>query len=113
MQMISFRELKEDWAKGELAPRRESGLNVKSYGFVDMGMVSEPDALSQTKDFAIQQYKKGVLRNLFAVDDRVVIIRGPMKGTIRNIKFIIYKSHAAILTNHAEVCISIPLCPPI
>jgi len=103
MQMTGLKHLKEDWIKGDLAPRRESGLHVKSYGFVDMNMVNDPKALLQTKDMAKQQYKKGVLRNLFAIDDRVVVIRGPMKGAIRSIKFILHKSHSAILSNLAEV----------
>jgi large subunit ribosomal protein L24 len=101
---------KEDWHLGHLRPNRAVGVGADKYGALTKDQVQKPS-------FPIHMLKRRnevrARQNLeleyplvvddktyfpFAVDDRVVVIKGRDKGKIGRVRTIVDRSHEAVVT---------------
>jgi large subunit ribosomal protein L24 len=86
----AMNEMKEDWALGPLAPRRESGVDAKRYGYADYMFMNPRKVLPQIHKSLEAERKHGYLRSRFVAGDRVVVMRGMEAGRIGVIDTIVY-----------------------
>ncbi|KAJ5625947.1 hypothetical protein N7510_002256 [Penicillium lagena] len=88
---------REDWIKGPLAPKRDSGLEVFSYGGVSPQLVQPPPLPKHKR-------RKHVL---FAPGDRVCVVNGKEKGKISEISGVKEEEDMVFLknTNMADVAV--------
>ncbi|KAJ5894339.1 hypothetical protein N7495_006030 [Penicillium taxi] len=77
----------EDWEKGNLAPKRDSGLEAMTYGAVNQNLVSPPRIPKHLRRKYIP----------FAEGDRVVIIKGRDTGKINEITQVNRESETVII----------------
>lgn len=85
----------EDWAKGPLAPKRDSGLQATTYGALDPAMMHPPKVPKH-------QRRKHIL---FAPGDRVCIIKGRDKGKISEIEQVNESSETVLIKDLNVVCV--------
>ena len=72
------RARREDWIQGPLAPNRNVGLKRGTYGTVHQALTRGPELPKR------ERYEGDEV--LFAVGDRVCVVRGSSKGRIGRIK---------------------------
>ena len=77
----ALKAMKEDWALGPLAPKRDVGERAGKLGTVDMGL-HQLHALTKTQR---EDVKARMGDNLFKPHDRVVVLSGRDRGRIGNI----------------------------
>lgn len=85
----------EDWAKGPLAPKRDSGLQATTFGAL------EPAAMHPPK-LPKHERRKHIL---FAPGDRVCIIKGRDKGKINEIVQVNEESETVLIKDLNVVCV--------
>lgn len=83
----------EDWLKGPLAPKRDSGLDTTVYGALDARLVNPPNVPKHERRKFI----------LFAPGDRVCIIRGTERGRIGEISQVNADSQTVIVSGFNKV----------
>jgi large subunit ribosomal protein L24 len=87
----AMKQMEEDWNLGPLAPRRESGVDVKRYGYGDYLSMHPRRVLPQVHKTLEAQRERRFMRSRFVAGDRVVIIRGLDQGRIGVIDSIHYE----------------------
>ncbi|KAJ5477186.1 hypothetical protein N7539_007330 [Penicillium diatomitis] len=88
----------EDWQKGELAPKRDSGLAATTYGALNASLMHPPRVPGHLR-------RKHIL---FAPGDRVCVIRGRDKGKIEEIAQVNEESETVLIKNVHEADINVP-----
>jgi large subunit ribosomal protein L24 len=86
----------EDWKKGELAPKRDTGLEATTYGALDPALMHPPRVPKHLR-------RKHIL---FAPGDRVCVIRGRDQGKIEEITQVNEESETLLIKNVNEVRLS-------
>lgn len=84
----------EDWAKGPLAPKRDSGLQAATFGALDPAVMHPPKIPKHQRRRHI----------LFAPGDRVCIIKGRDKGRISDIEQVNEETETVLIKNLNVVC---------
>lgn len=77
----AMKAMKEDWALGPLAPKRDFGENADKLGTVDMGL----HTLHNLTTTQIEDVKARMGDNVFKPQDRVVVLTGRDRGKIGTI----------------------------
>lgn len=85
----------EDWTKGPLAPKRDSGPQATTFGALDPAILHPPRVPNH-------QRRKHIL---FTPGDRVCIIRGRNKGKINEITQVNEESETVFIKNLNVVCV--------
>ncbi|GLI72260.1 hypothetical protein PoHVEF18_000430 [Penicillium ochrochloron] len=88
----------EDWKKGELAPKRDTGLEATTYGALDPALMHPPRVPKHLR-------RKHIL---FAPGDRVCVIRGRDQGKIEEITQVNEESETLLIKNVNEADINVP-----
>ncbi|KAJ5157483.1 uncharacterized protein N7482_008583 [Penicillium canariense] len=88
----------EDWQKGELAPKRDSGLAATTYGALDPALMHAP---------RLPQHRRRK-HILFAPGDRVCIIRGRDQGKIEEVTQVNEDNETLLIKNINEADITAP-----
>ncbi|KAJ5948493.1 hypothetical protein N7454_001800 [Penicillium verhagenii] len=88
----------EDWEKGHLAPMRHVGNQATTYGAVEVSLMHPPAIPKHLRRKQI----------LFAVGDRVCVIRGRDKGKINDITQVNEDSETVIINNINQAEINVP-----
>ena len=92
----------EDWRKGDLAPKRDSGPEVTTFGAIDAALLHPPTIPKS-------QRRKHIL---FAAGDRVCVIRGPEQGKINEITQINEESETVTIKDVNTVSLLTSCLPP-
>ncbi|KAJ5678675.1 hypothetical protein N7462_006919 [Penicillium macrosclerotiorum] len=87
----------EDWKKGDLAPKRDSGLEATTFGALDPALMHPPKLPAHQRRSAI----------LFAPGDRVCVIRGRDQGKINEVVQVNEESETVLIKgiNQAEITV--------
>jgi large subunit ribosomal protein L24 len=96
----SFKAMKEDWALGPLAPKRDVGDQAGKMGTVEMGLHQLQD-LTKTQR---EDVKARMGDNVFKPHDRVVVLTGRDRGKIGNILSIDENKMSATIEGINKVC---------
>ncbi len=86
----------EDYEKGELAPKRDTGLAATTYGALDPALMHPP---------RVPQHLRRK-HTLFAPGDRVCVIRGRDQGKIEEVTQVNEESETLLIKNVNEVRLS-------
>jgi large subunit ribosomal protein L24 len=87
----------EDWQKGDLAPKRDTGLEASTYGAVNAALMHPPRIPKHLR-------RKHIL---FAPGDRVCVIRGRDQGKIEEVAQVNEESETLLIKNVNEVRLSL------
>ncbi|KAJ5085550.1 hypothetical protein N7532_010321 [Penicillium argentinense] len=88
----------EDWQKGAIAPKRDSGPEAHTFGAVDSALI-HPPAIPKG------QRRKHIL---FAAGDRVCVVRGREAGKINEITQVNEESETVLIKDVNTVDIKVP-----
>ena len=95
------RNRREDWKCGDLAPMRDVGKRLHNYGTLGMAAVRRPDLPKKYQGPVSNEKPEhkewhGNLGNL-ARGDRVVVVKGKLKGKIGQVKDIAWERNTLTL----------------
>lgn len=96
----ALKNMKEDWALGPLAPKRDVGERAGKMGTVDMGL-HQLYNLTKTQR---EDVKARMGDNVFKPHDRVVVLSGRDRGKIGNILEIEEERMSATIEGIGKVC---------
>lgn len=96
----ALKAMKEDWALGPLAPKRDVGERAGKMGTVELGL-HQLHSLTKTQ---IEDVKARMGNNVFKAHDRVVVLTGRDRGKIGTIMTIDEEKMSATIDGINKVC---------
>jgi large subunit ribosomal protein L24 len=97
--------LKTDVELGELAPRRDIGLEAERFGVLPddfrMGPIAHPNVFQRLYD---KRQTTTELFRSYKVDDKVIIVNGIGQGKVGFVKDVVWDAQKVRLSGMLEVC---------
>jgi large subunit ribosomal protein L24 len=95
---------REDWFLGPLAPRRDVGVLDDELGTVPATAFAQVEYVKNALKDIMKKANRGEDRNVFVEKDRVMVIRGPGRGTVGTIDKVRWENQTATLKSVLQVC---------